>query len=81
MSEICTARRREELLGRPNGPTRQPMMIVGHQPALGQDLAQLWRLKQGNCADPQGRGLVVAHRERDGGQADPGLRCSRPEMA
>ena len=45
---------------------RQPVMIVGHQPALGQAIAQLLRIEGGNCAIRKGAVWWLRTRERDG---------------
>ena len=45
---------------------RQPVMLVGHQPALGEVLAQLLRIEGGNCAIRKGAVWWLRSRERDG---------------
>lgn len=45
---------------------KQPVMIVGHQPALGQAVAQLLRIEGGNCAIRKGAVWWLRTRERDG---------------
>lgn len=45
---------------------KQPVMIVGHQPVLGQVLAQLLRIEGGHCAIRKGAVWWLRTRERDG---------------
>ena len=45
---------------------RHPVMLVGHQPALGESLAQLLRLPAGNCVIRKGAVWWLRTRERDG---------------
>jgi phosphohistidine phosphatase len=46
--------------------SRHPVMLVGHQPALGESLAQLLRLPAGNCVIRKGAVWWLRTRERDG---------------
>ena len=43
----------------------RPVMIVGHQPTLGQTLAQVLRLHDANCGIRKGQAWWLRHRERD----------------
>lgn len=43
-----------------------PVMVVGHQPALGASLAQLLHLPNGNCVIRKGAVWWLRTRERDG---------------
>lgn len=45
---------------------RHPVMIVGHQPALGETLAQLLRVSTGQCVIRKGAVWWLRTRERDG---------------
>jgi phosphohistidine phosphatase len=45
---------------------RHPVMLVGHQPAMGEALAQLLHLRTGNCAIRKGAVWWLRTRERDG---------------
>lgn len=45
---------------------RQPVLLVGHQPVLGETIAQLLSLAQGGCAVRKGAVWWLRTRERDG---------------
>jgi phosphohistidine phosphatase len=45
-----------------------PVLVVGHQPTLGQTLAQLLRLKDDNCGIRKGAAWWLRARQRDGAQ-------------
>jgi len=45
---------------------RQPVLVVGHQPALGETLAQLLGVEAGSCAVRKGAAWWLRTRERDG---------------
>jgi phosphohistidine phosphatase len=45
-----------------------PVLIVGHQPTLGQALAQLLRLQDDNCGLRKGAAWWLRARQRDGAQ-------------
>jgi phosphohistidine phosphatase len=45
---------------------KQPVLVVGHQPVLGEVIAQLLHLKQGSCAVRKGAAWWLRTRERDG---------------
>ena len=47
---------------------RQPMLLVGHQPALGEALGQLLRVEGGSIAIRKGSVWWLRTRERDGVQ-------------
>lgn len=47
---------------------RHPVMLVGHQPVLGETLAQLLRMEAGNCAIRKGAVWWLRTRERDGAE-------------
>ena len=47
---------------------RHPVMIVGHQPAIGETLAQLLRMDAGTCAIRKGSAWWLRTRERDGAE-------------
>lgn len=47
---------------------RHPVMLVGHQPAIGETLAQLLRMEAGNCAIRKGAVWWLRTRERDGAE-------------
>ena len=45
---------------------RHPMLVVGHQPVLGETVAQLLRMDGGQCAIRKGSVWWLRTRERDG---------------
>lgn len=45
---------------------RHPMLVVGHQPVLGETVAQLLRMEGGQCAIRKGSVWWLRTRERDG---------------
>ncbi|MDB5871310.1 MAG: phosphohistidine phosphatase sixA-like protein [Ramlibacter sp.] len=45
---------------------KQAVLVVGHQPVLGEVLAQLLHLKQGSCPIRKGAAWWLRTRERDG---------------
>jgi phosphohistidine phosphatase len=47
---------------------KRQLMIVGHEPTLGQALAQLLGMPDGSCAIRKGAVWWLRSRERDGGQ-------------
>ena len=47
---------------------RHPVMLVGHQPAIGETLAQLLRMDAGTCAIRKGAAWWLRTRERDGAE-------------
>ena len=48
--------------------SRHPVMLVGHQPAIGETLAQLLRMDAGTCAIRKGAVWWLRTRERDGAE-------------
>ena len=48
--------------------SRQPVVVVGHQPVLGQTIAQLLGLRQVECPVRKGAVWWIRTRERDGHQ-------------
>ena len=42
-----------------------PMVVIGHQPTLGQTIAQLVGLQEAECAVKKGALWWLRHRERD----------------
>ena len=44
---------------------RWPMVVIGHQPTLGQTIAQLLGLQEAECAVKKGALWWLRHRERD----------------
>ena len=55
-----------QLLELCNGRTARPVLVVGHQPTLGQTIAQLLGLSETRCAVKKGAVWWLRTRERDG---------------
>lgn len=60
--------------------SRVPMLVVGHQPMLGQTLAQLLRLPETECAVKKGALWWLRHRERDGHAQTVVVTVQSPDM-
>ena len=60
---------------------RQPVMVVGHQPALGQALAQLLGIAAGNLPVRKGGVWWLRTRERDGQQQTVVWAVQSPELS
>jgi phosphohistidine phosphatase len=45
---------------------KYPVLVIGHQPVLGQTISQLLGLKETECAVKKGALWWLRHRERDG---------------
>lgn len=45
---------------------KYPALVIGHQPTLGQTIAQLLMLKESECAVKKGALWWLRHRDRDG---------------
>ena len=59
----------QEILAAAQWPNaRQPMLLVGHQPGLGQTIAHLMGLQQDSCPIRKGAAWWIRTRERDGHQ-------------
>lgn len=57
----------DELLAVARWPgARQPVVVVGHQPMLGQTLAHLMGIAEGNCPVRKGAAWWMRAREREG---------------
>jgi len=61
--------------------SKSAVMIVGHQPALGEAVAQLLNISGGSCAIRKGAVWWLRTRERDGQQQTVVLAVQPPEMA
>ncbi|HEX7890592.1 MAG TPA: histidine phosphatase family protein [Ramlibacter sp.] len=59
----------------------RPVMVVGHQPTLGQTLAQVLRLQDGNCGVRKGAAWWLRARESDGAQEILVWAVQSPETA
>ena len=56
------------------------MLIVGHQPQLGEALARLLGLKQDNCAIRKGAVWWLRTRERDGQEQTVMVTVQSPDV-
>lgn len=57
----------DELLALARWPSaRQPVLVVGHQPVLGQVLAQVLKMDSASCSVRKGAAWWVRGRQRDG---------------
>lgn len=59
---------------------RQTLVIVGHQPVLGETIAQLLGLPQGNCPVRKGAVWWIRTRERDGHQQTVVVAVQSPDL-
>lgn len=59
---------------------RLPMVIVGHQPGLGELVAQLMDLRQDGCAIRKGAAWWLRTRERDGHQQTVVVAVQSPDL-
>lgn len=67
MPELAPEASVEALLKAARWPdARQPVVIVGHQPTLGQTVAVLLGIAEGNCPVRKGAAWWLRARERDG---------------
>jgi phosphohistidine phosphatase len=60
--------------------SRQPVLIVGHQPLLGQALAQLLGLKHDTCPIRKGAAWWLRTRERDGHEQTVVVAVQSPDV-
>jgi phosphohistidine phosphatase len=66
-AELAPGAQPQELLEVAQWPSsKAPVVVVGHQPVLGETLAKLLRLPDGNCAIRKGAVWWLRTRERDG---------------
>ena len=59
---------------------RQPILVVGHQPALGQSVARLLGLKHDSCPVRKGAVWWLRTRERDGHQQTVVVAVQSPDV-
>ncbi len=65
--ELAPDRSVDELLAAARWPAaRQPVVVVGHQPTLGQTLARLMGIAEGSCPVRKGAAWWLRARERGG---------------
>ena len=60
--------------------SRAPILVVGHQPMLGQAIAQLLGLQEIECPVKKGAVWWLRHRERDGGNQTVVVAVQSPEV-
>jgi phosphohistidine phosphatase len=62
-------------------PTNKlPILVIGHQPILGQTIAQLLGLKDDECPVKKGALWWLRHREREGGTQTVVVTVQSPEV-
>jgi len=59
---------------------KQTVLIVGHQPVLGEVIAQLLNIKEGSCAIRKGSVWWLRTRERDGQQQTAVVAVQSPDV-
>ena len=80
--EIAPGAQPADLLAAAQWPAaRHPVLVVGHQPALGETLAQLLRMDAANCAVRKGAVWWLRTRERDGFEQTLVWAVQSPETA
>ena len=67
-----------ELVQWPNN--KYPVLVIGHQPTLGQTIAQLLALKESECAVKKGAVWWLRNRERDGNSQTVIVTVQSPEV-
>lgn len=62
-------------------PTNKlPILVIGHQPTLGQVISQLLGLREEECAVKKGALWWLRHREREGGAQTVVVTVQSPEL-
>jgi phosphohistidine phosphatase len=59
---------------------KYPVLVIGHQPVLGQTIAQLLGLKENECAVKKGALWWLRYRERDGQSQTVVVTVQSPEV-
>ena len=59
---------------------RHTVLIVGHQPVLGEVIAKLMNVAQGSCAVRKGSAWWLRTRERDGRQETVVVAVQAPDV-
>lgn len=67
-----------ELVQWPNN--KLPILVIGHQPTLGQVIAQLLNLQESDCAVKKGAVWWLRNREREGGAQTVVVTVQSPEV-
>ena len=71
----------EQLLELVQWPSnKNPVLVIGHQPILGQIIAQLLALKESECAVKKGALWWLRHRDRDGHSQTVVVTVQSPEV-
>ena len=59
---------------------KMPILVIGHQPVLGQTIAHLLGLKENDCAVKKGAVWWLRMREREGGKQTVVVTVQSPEV-
>lgn len=59
--------------------SKQAVLVVGHQPVIGEVIAQLLKLQQGGCAIRKGAAWWLRTRERDGNEQTVVMAVQSPD--
>ncbi len=59
---------------------KSPILVIGHQPTLGQTIAQLLNLKESECAVKKGALWWLRNRDRDGHSQTVVVTVQSPEV-
>ena len=79
--ELCPDASVDDLLTVTQWPaSKVPMLVVGHQPTLGQAIARLLRLSEADCAVKKGAVWWLRDREREGHPRTVVVTVQSPEL-
>ncbi|MFN5350955.1 MAG: SixA phosphatase family protein [Polaromonas sp.] len=80
-TELAPDAKAEQLLELVQWPSHKyPVLVVGHQPILGQTIAQLLGMKEAECAVKKGSLWWLRNRERDGQSQTVIVTVQSPEL-
>jgi phosphohistidine phosphatase len=80
--EIAPDHSVDELLAAAQWPSaRQPVLVVGHQPVLGETIAQLLQFQHASCPVRKGAVWWLRSRERDGHEQTVLVAAHSPELS
>lgn len=80
-SELSPDATPEQLLALVQWPIHKyPVLVIGHQPILGQTIAQLLALKESECAVKKGSLWWLRNRDRDGHSQTVVVTVQSPEV-